>query len=347
MGQQGFWDLQSRQQKLESKKDFLIRLDRLVPWETFRPTLKQIREKPRKSKAGRKPLDEVLMFKMLVLQKLYNISDEDLEYQVNDRISFMQFLGLGLAERVPDATTVWLFREQLQQQGLVEALFEQFEGYLQQAGYQAKDGQILDATLVPVPKQRNGKAENQQIKDGQVPEEWSQQPHKRAQKDVDARWTKKHNVSHFGYKDHISIDSGFGFIRRYAVTDAAVHDSQVLGELLDIDNPDERIWADSAYRSEAHLEVLRWMGFEPQFNERAYRNVPLSDEQKAANRERSKTRAKVEHVFGSWVITGGGKLLRTIGMARAKTNLGLQNLVYNFKRLVFLETRVRPAKVAG
>ena len=347
MGQQGFWDLQSRQQKLESKKDFLSRLNRLVPWETFRPTLRKMREKRRKSNAGRKPLDEVRLFKMLVLQKLYNISDEDLEYQVNDRISFMQFLALGLEEPVPDATTVWLFREQLQQQGLVEALFEQFEGYLQQAGYQAKDGQIMDATLVPVPKQRNRKEENQQIKNGQVPEKWLQQPHKRAQKDIDARWTKKNNVSHFGDKDHISIDGGFGFIRRYAVTDAAVHDSQVLSELLDIDNPDERLWADSAYRSEARLEVLGWMGFNPQFNERPYRHAPLSDEQKAANRERSKTRAKVEHVFGSWVTESGGKLLRTIGLDRAKTNLGLQNLVYNLKRLVFLETRVRSVEIAG
>ena len=347
MGQPGFWDLRLRQQKLERKKDFLNRLHQMVPWETFRPTLRQIREKTRQSKAGRKPLDEVLLFKMLVLQKLYNISDEDLEYQVNDRLSFMQFLGLGLEARVPDATTVWLLREQLQQHGLVEALFEQFEGYLQQSGYQAQDGQILDATLVPVPKQRNRKEENQQIKVGQLPEAWLEQPHQRAQKDIDARWTKKSNVSHFGYKDHISIDAGFGFIRRYAVTDASVHDSQVLGALLDIDNPDERLWADSAYRSEARLEVLQWIGFEPLFNERAYRNSPLSDEQKATNRERSKTRAKVEHVFGSWVTEGGGKLLRTIGMARAKTNLGLQNLVYNLKRFVFLETQAVSAEIAG
>ena len=108
MGQQGFWDFEVRHQKLEQKQDFLVRLNRLIPWETFRPLLQQIHEKPRKSNAGRKPTDELLLFKMLVLQKLYNISDEDLEYQVNDRLSFMRFLGLGLEDRVPDATTVWL-----------------------------------------------------------------------------------------------------------------------------------------------------------------------------------------------------------------------------------------------
>ena len=167
MGQPGFWDLEARQQKLEQKKDFLSRLNRLVPWETFRPVLEEIRVKPRKSQAGRKPLDVLLLFKMLVLQKLYTISDEDLEYQVNDRLSFMQFLDLGLEDRVPDATTVWLFRDQLQKQGLAEELFETFASYLQASGYQAQDGQIIDATLIPVPKQRNRKDENKQVKQGQ------------------------------------------------------------------------------------------------------------------------------------------------------------------------------------
>ena len=348
MGQQGFWDFEVRHQKLEQKQDFLIRLNRLIPWETFRPLLQQIHEKPRKSNAGRKPTDELLLFKMLVLQKLYTISDEDLEYQVNDRLSFMGFLGLGLEDRVPDATTVWLFREQLRTHGLVEALFEQFGSYLQSAGYQAQDGQIVDATLIPVPKQRNRKAENQQIKAGQGPEAWSDAPHKLAQKDIDARWTKKNGVSHYGYKNHINSDVRFGLIRRYGVTDAAVHDSQVLGALLDAENADDRLWADSAYLSEAIHEVLRWMKFEPHINERAYRNRPLSDEQKAANRERSKTRAKVEHVFGCWVMDMGGKGLRTLGLARAKANLGLKNLIYNLKRFVFWETQATAtSKTAG
>ena len=338
MGQQGFWDIEARQEKLEQKQDFLVRLNRLVPWESFRPLLQQARQKPRQSPAGRKPTDAVLLFKLLVLQKLYNISDEALEYQVNDRLSFMRFLGLGLEDRVPDATTVWLFREQLQQHGVVEQLFDQFEQYLQQAGYQAQGGQIIDATLISVPKQRNDKAENQQLKQGQVPPTWPAQPHKLAQKDIDARWTKKNGVSYYGYKDHISSDVRFGFIRRYHVSDASVHDSQVLSALLDIDNPEAGVWADSAYRSEASIDVLNWMGFEPHFNERAYRNHPLSEAQSEANRERSKTRAKVEHIFGSMVMTMGGKGLRTIGLARAKTNLGLKNLVYNLKRFVFWQS---------
>lgn len=335
MGQQGFWDFSERHQKLASQKGFLVGIDELVPWEVFQPILEQVHDKPRKSKAGRKPIDVIVMFKLLVLQQMYNISDDELEYQVNDRLSFMRFLHLGLEDRVPDSKTVWLFKERLRQAGLIEALFEQFGSYLTKAGYQAQCGQIVDATLVPVPKQRNSRDENAQVKQGEIPEDWQNQPHKLSQKDMDARWTKKRGVSYYGYKNHINRDAGHGFIRRYQVTDAAVHDSKVLGQLLDADNSDDEIWADSAYLSVAIVEVLTWMGFISHINERAYRNRPLTDEQIAANRERSKTRAKVEHVFGTMVNEMGGKAVRTIGLARATATLGLKNLTYNLKRFVF------------
>lgn len=339
MGQLGFWNLEERYQKLQQKQDLLVNLNEVVAWEEFRPRLNQIHQKERKSPAGRKPTDGVVMFKMLVLQKLYNISDEALEYQVNDRLSFMRFLGFGLEDKVPDATTVWLFREDLQKHGLIDELFEQFDFYLQQQGYAAQGGQIVDATLIPVPIQRNSSKENEQIKQGQQPQEWAETPHKARQKDIDARWTKKNNKSHFGYKNHISIDVEYGFIRGYAVSDASVHDSQMLGAVLDDDNAEVGVWADSAYRSEAIEEVLDSMGFDSHIHERSYRNRPLSEQQQQENRERSKTRAKVEHGFGDWTTSMGGKVLRTIGIERAKTNLGLKNLVYNFKRLVFWQGR--------
>ncbi|NJL23552.1 MAG: IS5 family transposase, partial [Leptolyngbyaceae cyanobacterium SM1_3_5] len=298
-----------------------------------------VHDKPRKSQAGRKPIDVIVMFKLLVLQQLYNISDEELEYPVSDRLSFMQFLGLGLADEVPDATTVWLFRKQLTQQNLIEALFEQFDGYLIEQGYAAKGGQIIDATLVPVPKQHNSEDENKLIKQGKGAQLWQDKPHKSAQKDTDARWTKKGGKSYFGYKDHICVDAEHGLIREYAITDAAVHDSQVLGQLLDEDNESDRLWADSAYRSEAIEETLDLMGFDSQIHERAYRNAPLSEAQKQSNRTKSKTRARVEHVFGRWVMQMGGKLVRSIGIVRAKTQLGLKNLTYNLMRYTFLSTK--------
>ena len=284
-------------------------------------------------------MDVIVMFKLLVLQQLYNISDEALEYQVSDRLSFMQFLDFGLADEVPDATTVWLFRKQLTEQALIEPLFEQFDEYLIQQGYAAQGGQIVDATLIPVPKQHNSKDENQQIKQGEIPPSWQDNPHQRSQKDSDARWTKKGGKSYFGYKDHISIDAQHGLIRQYAVTDASVHDSQVLGQLLDDDNESDKIWADTAYRAEAIEETLKLMQFDSQIHERGYRNRPLTEEQKQSNRTKSTTRVKVEHVFGCWQMQIGGKLLRSIGIQRATAQLGLKNLTYNLLRYTFLETK--------
>ncbi|MES1026236.1 IS5 family transposase [Gloeocapsa sp. BRSZ] len=339
MSQPGFWDWEESQTKLTQKKDLLVRLNEIIPWEAFRPTLEKIHSKPRKSNAGRKAIDAVVMFKLLVLQQLYNISDEELEYQVSDRLSFMQFMGFGLADEVPDATTIWLFRKQLSEQGLIDSLFEQFDGYLIEQGYAAKGGQIVDATLIPVPKQHNSDKENEQLKRGEIPQDWQDKPHRLAQKDTEARWTRKGGKSHFGYKNHIGIDAEYGLIRRYCVTDASVHDSQELGNLLDDDNEADTLWADSAYRSEVTEAVLKLMGFDSQIHERPYRNRPLSDEQKQSNRTKSKTRAKVEHVFGSWTMQMGGKLVRSIGIVRAKAQLWLKNLTYNLIRFTFLQTQ--------
>lgn len=339
MAPDGWVNLAQRYQKLNQKNDFLSKLNQIVPWEEFRPVLEQLDHKPRKSNAGRKPFDRVLMFKLLILQQLHNLSDEQLEYQVNDRLSFMQFLGLSWADTIPDATTVWLFRQQLTDAGLVEVLFEQFEGYLQHHGYQAQGGQILDGTLVPVPKQRISKEDKEQLDKGEIPQAWQDNPHRLAQRDIDASWTQKNDVSHFGYKNHISADVEYGFVRRYSVTDAAVHDSVALPSILDDDNAGDEVWADSAYRSaliEWFLALLNWCS---QIHERGYRHHPLTEQQKENNRAKSKIRAKVEHVFGAWVNEMGGKLIRSIGLERARTQLGLRNLAYNLKRYVYLETQ--------
>ena len=132
-------------------------------------------------------MDAVVMFKTLVLGALYNLSDDQIEYQVRDRLSFMRFLGLGLENRVPDAKPVWLYREGLAQAGEVETLFKQFDGYLMRQGYIARGGQILDASIVPVLRNHNKRAENKAIKNGEMPEDWSEKPAMRSQKDTDAR----------------------------------------------------------------------------------------------------------------------------------------------------------------
>jgi hypothetical protein len=162
MGQLGFFDADRRLAALSEKGDPLEAIDRLVPWESFRADIEAVVLTPdemRKSSAGRKPVDAIVMFRMLVLQALNNLSDEQVEYQVRDRLSFTRFLRLGIEDRVPDGTTLWLFREKLGKAGLIEKLFDRFDQHLGAKGYIARGGQIVDATIVAVPRQRNTREE--------------------------------------------------------------------------------------------------------------------------------------------------------------------------------------------
>ncbi len=334
MMQTGLFDWQTRFEQLDTGGDPLVKLNEVMNWEQFRRRLEKVRDKDRKSPAGRKPFDVIVMFKILILQSLYNLSDDQIEFQVRDRLSFMRFLGLSLGDTVPDAKTVWLFREQLTQAGLVKKLFDQFDAFLRKTGFSAKKGQIIDASIVAAPKQRNSREENQQIKDGQVPADWSE--NKKRQKDTEARWTQKNGKNYYGYKNHIQIDAKNKLIRDYAVTDASVHDSQVFEELLDEDNSSRDVWSDSAYRSKEKLETLEQRRFREHLQRKGCRHKPLTEWEKSGNHTRSKTRSRVEHVFGVQMMRAGSLLIRTIGLVRAKTKIGLRNLAYNIDRFCLL-----------
>ena len=337
-----FFDLQDA--RLTRLKDPLVQLDKAVDWESFRPLLSQVRPTTRKSKAGAPRRDEVLMFKGLVVQHLYGLSDEQLEYQLEDRRSFQRFLGLGNVHRAPDAKTFWAFREQLVQLGLMEALFAGFAEQLAALGYQARKGQLVDATLVPAPVQRNTREENACIKEGKTPAGWEdkENKHKVAQKDTEARWTKKHGKSHYGYKNHVNVDNAHKLIRKYDVSAANVHDSQVLDDLLDEDNTSKALWADSAYRSREQEERLREKHYRSHIQRKGKRNKPLTAREQQGNRSRAKVRVRVEHVFGAQCATRT-KLVRCIGLKRSALAIGMMNLVYNMRRLCYLQGVSAPA----
>jgi len=337
MHQHGLFDIQMRQNEIKQYATMLDKLNSIIDWEEFRPTLEMIRNKERKSNAGRKPFDVILMFKILILQSLYNLSDEKMEFQIKDRFSFMAFLELQLNDDVPDEKTIWLFRDELTKADLVKLLFDQFEKILSTNGFTAKKGQIVDATIVSAPKQRNNHDENKQIKEGNPPEEWESKPNKKRQKDVDARWTKKRNINYFGYKNHVNVDAKHKFIRQYEVTSASVHDSQVLENLLNENNSSRKVYADSAYSGAKISNFLKEQGLQNQINKKGYRNRPLTSKQQASNRKKSKIRCRVEHVFGIQSQRAGGLLLRGIGIVRAKTKIGLRNLSYNMSRYVMLK----------
>ena len=162
-GQPGFFDLSDRYEALSAAGDPLERLGSVVDFEVFRSPLVAALRRSVRGKGGRPPFDPVMMFKILVLQALYSLSDEATEFQIKDRLSFQRFLGLGLDGTVPDATTVWLFRERLVQAKAIDRLFARFDAALKDRGYLAMGGQIIDATVVPAPKQRNTEAERQPL----------------------------------------------------------------------------------------------------------------------------------------------------------------------------------------
>ena len=340
MAQFGFFDADKRLSALSAKGDPLVGISALVPWETFRGDIEAvvlIADEARKSSAGRKPIDALVLFRMLILQSLYNLSDEQIEYQVRDRLSFTRFLGLGIEASIPDGTTLWLFREKLAKAGLMDKLFERFGQHLEAKGYIARGGQMVDATIVPVPRQRNSRDENDQVKAGTTPRDWKRRPSKNRQKDKDARWTKKHGRSFFGYKNHVNADARHKLIRGYAVGDASEHDSQKLDELLNRGNTSRDVYADSAYRSAETERKLGARGFRSRIHKRGRRSHPLTEAEGRANHRKSKVRARIEHVFGAQENAPGGRLVRTIGIVRAKIKIGLQNLAYNVRRLVILE----------
>jgi transposase, IS5 family len=350
--QPGLFDVDERLRRLSDIGDQLEAFAAVVDFEMFRPDLVAALNYSDGTKGGRPPFDPVLMFKILVIQAQNNLSDDRAEFLINDRLSFMRFLGLGLGDRVPDAKTIWAFRERLTRAGAIAALFARFDRAIREAGYIPMSGQIVDASLVTAPKQRNTDGEKKAIKEGRLPEDWKANPAKLRQKDRDARWTlvfgkarlREDGSRHadiaipvFGYKSHASIDRRHGFIRKWDVTDASRHDGRMLRRgLLDGTNTGTTIWADSAYRSQANEAFMGRNGFRSQVHHRKPKGRPMPAHIRRGNAGRSSVRAAIEHVFahqkGPMALC-----IRTIGIARARVKIGLANLAYNIRRLVFHE----------
>jgi transposase len=351
-GQAGFFDVDDRLKRLSDLGDQLEGFRSAVDFEMFRGDLDQALAYSDGGQGGRPPFDPVMMFKILVIQATNNLSDERTEYLINDRLSFMRFLGLGLSDRVPDARTLWLFREKLTKAGTIESLFERFDAMLRQSGSIAMSGQIVDASLIQAPRQRNTHEEKKAIKEGRVPGEWKDKPAKLRHKDRDARWTVKFTkakpkedgttppvdlaIPVFGYQNHVSIDRGFGFIRKWSATDAAAYEGRRLREgLLDKTNTASGVWADTAYRSAANEAFMAKNGFVSHVHRKKPKSRAMPVAIGRANNAKSKIRSRVEHVFAEQKDRMD-LFIRTIGIARATTKIGLANLVFNIKRLLFL-----------
>jgi IS5 family transposase len=335
MKQKGFFDETDRLQELSRLGDPLERLNAYINWEGLRKILTKALKKEPLGLGGRPPFDYVMMFKILILQKLYNIADDKTEYLINDRLSFQRFLNLQLCDTVPDAKTIWHFREELNKANILDTVFGRFVEQLEEKGIITRSGSIVDATFVDVPRQRNAKEENKEIKEGKIPAEWEgeQNKHKRAQKDADARWAVKNKEKHYGYKNHIKIDKKSKIITKYAATSAEVHDSQELKNLIEV-KKDRRVYGDSAYTGEEVQSCIPETILN-RIHEKGYRGHPLTKTQERNNRSKSRIRARVEHVFAA-INYFGGIFIRTIGKERAEFQIGFMNLAYNMTRYVYL-----------
>lgn len=351
--QRGFLDLDARYAALSAAGDPLEKLNALINFEIFRPALGSALQRSDGSKGGRPPMDAVMMFKVLVLQTLYGLSDAQTEFQILDRRSFGRFLGLDDGDNTPDETTIWRFREALVRANAIDALFARFDAHLKSLGYLAMGGQIVDASIIAAPRQRMSDEERAIVKDGGIPEDWAAKPARLAQKDRDARWTLKRGrrkkgadgklmaeiaTPIFGYKSHIGIDQRHGFIRTWSASDAARYDGGELAGLIDPTNTGSAIWADTAYRSQKNERAILRAGRVSKIHFRRAPGKPLPAQRQRANAARSKVRSAVEHVFATQKHRMGLSI-RTMGIERARAKIGLANIAFNFKRFLYWENR--------
>ena len=342
-GNIGLFDNDEAIEKLNAMGNPLAKLTDVLDFEIFRETLESGLSKKKMTNAGAKPYDPVLMFKILVLQRMNHLGDAQTEYQIRDRLTFRDFLGLSSGDKVPDQNTIWLFREELTKQGLFDKLFDTFYRFLEEKGLIMKEGVIIDGSFIDVPRQRNTREENKQIKEGKGGELWrpcdndvedekKRKANKCRHKDTDARWTKKGGEKHYGYKNHVKADAKSKLIKKGVTTNASVHDSKPTKELVDDSDNGQELHADSAYIGKGVKRIMRKHGMKDRVIKRNTKGEKISKRQETLNRKNSKTRVRVEHIFGFCEQSMHGMFCRAVGFARNAAFNTLTNLVYNMNR---------------
>jgi IS5 family transposase len=325
-----------RSSKLTKLGDVLVELDALVDFPALARLVDAKAPRPDGRLGGRPPYATELMVRIVVLQQFFGLSDDQVEYQINDRTSFQRFLRLERSSQIPDSKTLWAFRERIKQAQVSGDLFSEAKRQISMRGYIARGGQVIDGTLIRAPVQHFTKEEKVTLAQGKIPEDWSKA--KRAQKDLEATWTQKHGKSYFGYKASVSVDVANKLIQTDVISTASAHDTLHFESALDTVNTSRQVFADKGYADGAREARLKQAGWRLEIQRKAKRGKPLSECQQRRNQRIAKTRARGEHVFATMKQMGGG-VLRTIGLARAKVQLTLNALAYNFKRTLFLVRR--------
>src|SRR5438045_5558757 len=280
---------QEREAKLNKLGDALRVLEEHVDFAALAAAGEHAAPRPGRERGGRPPFPTELMVRVLLVQQMFNLSDEQMEFQLLDRFSFQRFVGLRDSSQIPDRTTIWTFKERLIQAGASESIFVAVNRQLAKHGYIARGGQMIDASIVPAPKQSIGKEEKEIVREGAMPIEWK--PAKRRQKDIDARWTKKHSKSYFGYKLSANADKRYKLIRKIKISTASEHDTLHFEEVIDPDNTSRDIYADKGYVNGERETRLKEKGWRMHIQRKGTKDKPLSEAQERRNKRIAKPRA--------------------------------------------------------
>lgn len=316
--------------RYEALKPRFMQIKTLVNWEAFRQSLEKALAY-NSTGQGRKPFDPILMFKIMVLQHFYDLSHDAMEFQLRDRQSFREFVGLHANASIPDAKTIWLFHDKLADAKMMTTLFDQVLQQIDDHGFIAQGGQMVDASLMESrkPTQRRTREEIEALAENM-----------KCQIDSDATFTKKHNKSYHGYKGHTNVDVTHKIVRKIEVTTAKDGDITVVDQLMDDLNTKNAFYGDSAYKSREMDDKLAAKAIVSRINRKAYRNKPLNGHDKRFNRTSSRVRSRVEHVYGQVKLWGKKLQVRSIGIKRATLGIGMKFMVYNLNRWRFLEEEV-------
>ena len=287
----------------------------LINWPRLEALLSGIHNKRR----GEQAWPPLMMFKALLLQSWYGLSDPALEKQLARDLLFRRFIQLSLSEQVPDHSTLWRFRNLLEKEGLYDSLLAEINQQLSDQGLLIRSGEvsIIDASVIQAKQNRPRK--DKEGSNTQDPE---------AAYNVKQGSDGKRKTT-YGFKVHANVEED-GFIKSYAMSSGSLHDSQVFECLLS--GQETAVYADSAYKSQAHDALLKKRGIRNHLLKRAYRNKPLTAEHKRQNRLASGTRSIVERVFGVLKLHYGMGQARYLGIARNKARFGVMALAYNIKR---------------
>ena len=325
---------QEREAKLNKLGDTLRVLEQHVDFAALAAAVDASAPRPGRERGGRPPFPTEMMVRVLLIQQMFNLSDEQMEFQLLDRLSFQRFAGFRSSSQIPDRTTIWTFRERLILAGASESIFDAVNQQLSRQGYLARGGQMIDASIVQAPRQSVSKEEKAIMAEQAMPAEWS--PTKRRQKDIDARWTKKHGKSYFGYKISASADRRYKLIRKIRTSSASEHDTLHFEGVIDPANTSRDIYADKGYIDGEREARLAGQGWRVHIQRKGSKGKPVSAAQERRNKRIAKTRARVEHVFAG-LAQMGAKVLRSIGLPRATLQLNWKVATYNLQRLCYLK----------